>query len=127
MDHDSILICEDDPVQAKILTAGAARRNLTIYGPCETEEDALAAAQVAPICGALLDVSLIGGTVHEIARILKDRDLPFAFITAYGPGTDQVLRAFPENLVIPKPITLDTLDLILDRLLEGSPLKKAVG
>lgn len=126
MDHDSILICEDDPVQARILTAGAARRGLTIYGPCETEEDALAAAQSAPICAALLDVSLIGGTVQEIARILKGRDLPFAFITAYGPGTGQVLRNFPESLVIPKPISIETLDMILDRLLSDHPME-AVG
>ena len=126
MHHDSILICEDDPVQARILTAGAARRGLTIYGPCESPEEALAAAKTAPICGALLDISLIGGTVAQIARILEDRGLPFAFITAYGPETGSVIRSFADHLVIPKPIGIDTLDLILDRLLSPETARAAV-
>lgn len=125
MTNDSILICEDDPVQARILTAGAARRGLSIYGPCICSEDALAAAQRAPICGALLDVSLIGGTAARIASILKERELPFAFITAFGPETAPVLQAFPDHMVIPKPITIDTLDLILESLLEGRILETA--
>ncbi|NRA31287.1 MAG: hypothetical protein HRU11_13615 [Parvularculaceae bacterium] len=126
MTNDAILICEDDPVQARVLTAGAAKRGLTVYGPCPSAEEAIAAAKTAPIRGALLDVSLEGGTVARIAQALEDRGLPFAFITGYGPDTTHVLRAFNDHLAIPKPISMETLDMILDSVLDGVPLE-AVG
>lgn len=115
--NTSVLICEDDPIQAKVLAEGLMRRGLTVLGPCATPEEASEIAERHEISAALLDVSLEGGTCAEAAATLARRGVPFAFITAYSSDTANTLRCFSDHLVVPKPVAPDLLDQIIDTLL----------
>ncbi|MCQ8184312.1 response regulator [Parvularcula maris] len=114
---DHILICEDDPVQGKLLEELLRAKGYGCVGPCMTASDAVSAARDAPVRAALLDVALDGGSSKEAASILKERGIPFAFITAYGPGTASTMAAYSDELIVPKPVSPDVLGDIIDTLI----------
>ena len=64
---------------------------------------------------ALLDVNLAGELVFPVARILRDRKIPFLFSTGYGgPPLEQEFREAP---AIGKPFSIDQLSEKLRTLL----------
>lgn len=113
----SILVCEDDPVQARLLQELLEAKGFACVGPCVSPRQAEEAAQTAPVCAALLDVGLEGGSSRKAASILKDRGIPFAFITAYGPGTSATIANHSSELIVPKPVSPDLLMDILENLI----------
>lgn len=64
---------------------------------------------------AVLDVNLAGEFVFPVARILRDRRIPFLFSTGYGgPPLEEEFRQIP---TIGKPFSVDQLDEKLRTLL----------
>ncbi len=118
--NEAVLICEDDPVQGRVLEDYLTKKGWTVLGPFATPEEGAAAARSADLCAAILDVALDGGSAAETASVLIERDVPFAFVTAFGPATAATLGTFSDRLVIPKPITPELLDQIMDSLLGGN-------
>ncbi|GGY40124.1 response regulator [Parvularcula lutaonensis] len=118
----AVLVCEDDPIQAKVLAEGLMRRGMTVIGPCATPEDAKAQAERHEVSAALLDVSLEGGSCADAASVLAGRGVPFAFITGYSTDAASTLRKFSDHLVVPKPIPPDLLDQIIDTLIPPAAL-----
>ena len=116
-----VLILEDEPMTALMVQKAVTERGFAVAGPFARQEDALEALDALggrPVTAALLDVSLRGGaTSAPVADVLAQRDIPFAFVTGYGPETGVVASAFPDRLVIPKPVDQATVGLILDELL----------
>jgi DNA-binding response OmpR family regulator len=112
-----ILVCEDDPVQGKLLEQLLKARGYACVGPFSNCEEAAEAARTEPIRAALLDVSLEDGPSKEAARVLKKRGIPFAFITGYGPGTSATIGAFSSELIVPKPVCPEVLVDIMDTLI----------
>lgn len=64
---------------------------------------------------AILDVNIAGQFVFPVARILKDRRIPFLFSTGYGepPLEDE----FKDALAVAKPFSADQLEEKLRTLL----------
>lgn len=124
--RSAVLICEDDPVQGRVLQANLQQRGWAVIGPCPTPEESVRRAREEDLCAAILDVALDGGSAAETASILIERGIPFAFVTAYGPATAATLGTFSDRLVVPKPITPDLLDQIMASLLgDGGELAVA--
>lgn len=64
---------------------------------------------------AVLDVNLAGEFVFPVARILRERRIPFLFSTGYGgPPLEEEFRQAP---TIGKPFSVDQLDEKLRTLL----------
>jgi CheY-like chemotaxis protein len=64
---------------------------------------------------ALLDINLGGEFVFPVARILRDRKIPFLFSTGYGgPSLNEEFRDAP---AIGKPFSIDQLNEKLRTLL----------
>lgn len=124
-DVRTVLICEDDPVQARLVRDGLTHNGWYVVGPCATPEEGERMAQEPSLCAALLDVELEGGSSIGVAKILIERGIPFAFVTSHGPTTAATLRSFSDRLVVPKPVTSDLLHEILQSLL-GQPTRPAV-
>lgn len=85
-----------------------------IVGPAASATEAVRAAETEVFDFALLDVNLGDGeTSFPAAEILRQRGVPFAFVTGYGEqGVRPDLRDAP---VLSKPID----PVRLTRLIEG--------
>ena len=117
----AILILEDEPMTAMLVQRAVAERGFAVCGPFAKGEAALGAVAAGGVAAALLDVSLEdGATSAPVAQALAAAGVPFAFVTGYGPETGAVASAFPDRLVIPKPVDPDTVGMILDELV-GPP------
>jgi ActR/RegA family two-component response regulator len=113
----TILVVEDEPVTAMMLVRAVQAGGLNVEGPHADAARAEAAARRGGLRAALLDVSLGGdSTSAAVAGVLDEAGVPFAFVTGYGPETAPTVRAYPDRLVIPKPVDSETLQLILDEL-----------
>ena len=105
---------------AMLVQRAVAARGYAVVGPYACDESALGALSAGGVTAALLDVSLKdGATSAPVAAALSEAGVPFAFVTGYGPETGAVASAFPDRLVIPKPVDVETVGMILDELVGG--------
>ena len=65
---------------------------------------------------AIVDLKLHGQETFEVARILTERNIPFAFFTGYAADS---LREYASQSVLPKPFGEADLKGILDHLLRS--------
>ena len=116
----TILIVEDEPMTAMLVQKAVAAKGYAVAGPFDAHEAAIGAVAAGGVTAALLDVSLRdGATSAPVAAALDAAGVPFAFVTGYGPETGAVASAFPDRLVIPKPVDVETVGMILDELVGG--------
>jgi CheY-like chemotaxis protein len=80
-----VLVVEDDASIRIHLHALVERLGGAVVGPAADLAAALRLAGDAAIDAALLDVNLGGGDVsYPVARLLRTRGIPFAFVTSYS-------------------------------------------
>jgi CheY-like chemotaxis protein len=80
-----ILVLEDEPLIAMMLQGWLEEIDCETIGPAHTVQSALDLLQGARPDGALLDVSLQHGEkCYPVASDLRDRRVPFAFLTGYA-------------------------------------------
>ena len=108
-----VLLVEDDGLVSLFLEDFLADLGCTVVGPADTAHAAEALASDQGIDFAILDVNIVGGTSFRTAEILRDRRLPFMFLTAYGAeGVREDFRGAP---VMDKPIRVGDLERFLRR------------
>jgi DNA-binding LytR/AlgR family response regulator len=108
----SVLVAEDSPTQAKLLSACLLQLGLPLVGPAATAPEALALCATTWPALAIIDLSLAAG--HDgvaLAQKLRERGpLPLIFISATD---DTVLlaraRALQPLAILPKPFTITSL------------------
>ena len=68
---------------------------------------------------SLLNVSALKSpmTVDEIAAALAAKNVPFLFVTGYGPGS--LPKAFAETAMLPKPFSQEQLIATVASLVEA--------
>ncbi|MCM8557581.1 response regulator [Sphingomicrobium sediminis] len=120
-DTHRIFIVEDEVVVAFEMTDMLEDLGFEVVGPSVHVEDAKRLADEAKIDAAFLDVNMgAGKTSKPVAEILRDRDIPFVFITAYS--ADQISFKTSDEKVLSKPVTssqvLSTLRKVLPDLEE---------
>ncbi|GBR11940.1 GAF domain-containing protein [Acetobacter oeni] len=110
--EDQILIAME--IEDVLLDQGAG--DVFVCGSCR-EASGYLLAHCPDV--ALLDVSLGDETSFEIARMLRERHVPFLFATGY---TDRsvIPEAFEDIPVILKPYQMDRMTAALSRLIRGS-------
>ena len=97
-----------------------------IVGPSVRLTDAEERARTEQIDAAFLDVNLGGGdTSKPVAQILRDRGIPFVFITAYD--RDEITFILPDERVVRKPITGGKLHETLRSVLPGLETQSEAG
>ncbi|HEY3778684.1 MAG TPA: response regulator [Rhizomicrobium sp.] len=112
-----ILIVEDEPLVAMMLTGFLDQLDCTALGPCATPFDALSFLKENAIDAAILDVNLGGETVYPVADALHRVRVPFAFLTGYGG--ESIEPRFADTARLEKPVGFDALAAIV-RLLRDS-------
>ncbi len=114
----SVLIVEDDYYMAADSAAALRGAGATVLGPCPREEDTRRLLEHATPTAAVVDLNLGGGgPKFEIARLLRERGVPFVFLTGYDP------EVIPDELAdvvrLQQPIPLRELVDAIARLGEA--------
>ncbi len=114
MPETSILLIEDDPAISMIVEEMMMDLGMGTVITAGRLPAALEAAANGGFDCAIVDLKLHGQDTFEVARILRQRNIPFAFFTGYA--TDS-LREYASQPVLPKPFAEADLKGILDHLL----------
>ena len=103
-----VLIVEDEYFLADDLRQILAELGMEILGPVPNLRDGLRVIETAAhIDCAVLDVNLRGESVFAISAALRDRNIPFLFVTGYGGAQIPVeYRSAPR---LEKPLEPDAL------------------
>ncbi len=83
----------------------------TIVGPCNSVDEAFAAARRGGFDVALLDVNLRGEKIYPVAEYLAERNVPFMLLTGYG--SDAIPAGRPHWQACSKPFTARGLAAML--------------
>jgi CheY-like chemotaxis protein len=102
-----ILVIEDEPLVALDMISNLQRAKAQVAGPASTAKEALEIIASTPLDGALLDGNLHGLPVDSIATALTIKNIPFVFVTGYGP--ESLPRGFGAVKILGKPFTGDQL------------------
>jgi CheY-like chemotaxis protein len=113
-----ILVVEDDYLLATELKHDIEKLNGEVVGPVGRRAQALALARTEPLDGALLDINLNNGDTLEVAEALRERGVPFAFVTGYRDRELPAALAGAPRLVKPvqQHLLKETLDGFAARL-----------
>lgn len=101
---ERIFVVEDEVVVAFEMTDVLEDLGFEVVGPSVHLDDAKKKARDGDIDVAFLDVNLGSGkTSKPVVDILKERGIPYVFITAYD--ADQVSFVGPDDRVVRKPVS----------------------
>ena len=96
-----VLVVEDDPDQAQEMVSVIERHGGDILGPSDLE-GAFLALQRAEMDAAVLDVRLAAEDVYPLADLLRERAIPFFFVTGFE--RDVLPKRFRKEQMIQKPV-----------------------
>ena len=103
-----IFIVDDEALIAFEMAGAMEDCGFEVVGPSIHLKAALDMAEQEDIDVACLDVNLGSGKTSEpIARVLKERNIPYVYITAYD--ADQISFVEPDDTVINKPVSITDL------------------
>lgn len=120
LDGIRILIVEDDFLLLLDLEMTLADAGAEITDRCRSIPEAVAAARVAEVDVAILDVRLGGQIITPVAEELAKRRVPFLFYTGQTE-TDPLLSAWRGNRVVSKPVSARVLVAAVKGLLKVEP------
>src|SRR6516165_6372885 len=113
-DDKRVLLGEDEPLVSMMLADMLSAFGHKVDGPYSRFSDAILAAKRNNLQAGILDVNLGGEKTYAVADILRDRKIPFAFVTGYGP--DSIVSAFSHAPVLQKPIEAAKLHALLQEI-----------
>lgn len=85
-----------------------------VVGPAQSLDKATSLARTADMDGALVDGNLAGRTVDDVAQALRERGIPFAFVTGYG--RDTLPGGCDAAPIVEKPFTEEQVIAALERM-----------
>ncbi|MBC8049863.1 MAG: GAF domain-containing protein [Chitinophagales bacterium] len=117
-----ILLVEDSYLVVIGLERICENQGWEIVGPATRLGPAMLLAQNEVFEAALIDVNLDGEMSWEVAAILRDRGIPFAFTTGYD-GASILPKHLAGAPVISKPYAEIEVENVIRRLIAGSASK----
>lgn len=112
-----ILIVEDNYLIAEEVRDLVRRFGYSVAGAAPSVADGLEILEGEQIDGAVLDIDLGGHTSFRLCRALKDRGIPFAFLSGYSARNSTVPSEFSANLYLDKPVDPRQFKLALNAML----------
>jgi DNA-binding NarL/FixJ family response regulator len=98
-----ILIVEDNFLVGESLAQLMADHGFVVVGPVDTPDGALRQIELGKPDCVLLDIGLRKGSGLDLARDLRERGVPFVFVTGYSH--DEMSAEFQQARYIGKPMT----------------------
>ena len=122
-----ILVVEDNYLLAEVVCDFVAECGMEPVGPAAGLETGLVYARETPIDGAILDINLDGRFCFPICEVLRERGIPFAFLTGYS-NLSLVPQEFRHVPLIAKPFEPSEMKSAIEGMLGGhspGPLARA--
>jgi PAS domain S-box-containing protein len=116
-----VLLVEDEALVGIMVQECLTECGFQAIGPICTISDAMKVARNGNFDAALLDINLGDGLIYQVADILAERRVPFAFVTGYD--ADSVDSRFRDVPVLQKPVERETLQ----KLFASAPRQIAAG
>lgn len=113
-----VLIVEDEFMVALTLQDIAEHCGCGVVGPYRNLQRAWDTARGTALDAALLDVRIDGGSVFPVAKVLRERKVPFAFVTANASLL--TMKLYEDAPVIAKPFDDRAVERILQDLLSAN-------
>ena len=98
-----ILVVEDNFLIAEELRDLLSRRGCEVVGPASRVGQGLDLASHNDLSGAVLDINLGEEDCFPIAAALRERHVPFFFLTGYGDRAS-IPAPYAEVPMLPKPV-----------------------
>jgi CheY-like chemotaxis protein len=109
-----VLLVEDESLIAMLLEDMLADLGCDVAAIASELAEAVALARTETIDLAIIDINLGGVAAYPVAQALRERGIPFAFVTGYGAAdSDPAHRDVP---VLQKPFRGEHLESIVQRL-----------
>ncbi|MDV2984364.1 UNVERIFIED_CONTAM: PAS domain-containing protein [Methylobacteriaceae bacterium AG10] len=113
-----VLVVEDDYYLATDTARALLSAGAEVIGPCPTEEAARDALEDGAPEAALVDINLGSGPSFTLAALLRERGVPFVFITGYDEGV--IPPDFADVERLQKPVELRrVVHFLAETLLAG--------
>jgi CheY-like chemotaxis protein len=108
-----VLVADDEVMVAMLLKGMLTALDAEVVGPVNSTETALRAIEEEALDAATLDVNMRGSRIYKAAAALRQRGIPFIFVTGYGDLSDcpESLRDVPR---LTKPFRLKDLAAALE-------------
>jgi DNA-binding response OmpR family regulator len=81
-----VLVVEDEYLVAAMIEEILESAGCIVMGPIPRLREALDAVDHDDYDAAVLDVNLAGERINPVADALSERNVPFLFVTGYGPN-----------------------------------------
>ena len=98
----AVLLLEDEPLVALLIKESVEEMGYEVLGPFDKIADALSFAVKEEFLTAILDINLHGELVFPVADLLSKRDIPYLFVTGYGP--ERIDKRYMPFAILQKPI-----------------------
>lgn len=108
---NAVLVVEDEIIVGMDLAVSLEDAGFAVLGPFASCDAALEALEGPDALSAgVLDINLGDGvTSAPIAETLRERGVPFVFLSGYTAGRNAIFEQFPEAPRISKPCLPETL------------------
>lgn len=107
-----VLIVEDETLVSMLIEDMVCDCGGQVVGPAATFNRAAALATEADLDLAILDVNMAGLVIYPVADILRQRGIPFIFVTGYDPSI--VPAPYRHVPVLLKPFSYETFSETFD-------------
>lgn len=97
------LVVEDEPMIVLIIEEILDSLGFAVVGPASELDDAVRLAREESFHAAILDVTICGGEVFPVAKILQERGIPFILTTGHNKSV--VPGPFRDCKCLRKPYT----------------------
>jgi DNA-binding response OmpR family regulator len=114
-----VIIVEDEPLLSMELESLLTAHGCKIAGTAGTLEKAKVLVERTDCDVALLDLTLGGQPVIEVAAKLTQRNVPFAFVSGYG--REVLPEGFKDALLLTKPVHIGNLIAAIEQLTYKAP------
>lgn len=115
LNHERILILEEQPSIGRLVVDMLDAMNGQAIGPAERLPEALALLAENEVDAAILDVKVEGQPSSPVADELIRRGIPFAFASANS--VEELARDYPGIPILTKPFSSEHLEHVLEDLL----------
>jgi CheY-like chemotaxis protein len=113
-----VLVVEDEYLIRMLLEDMLADLGYAVAAAVGTITEARELATNGDFSAAILDVNLDGEEIFPVADILKERGLPFVFVTGYGERS--LPEPYRDRPALQKPFQADQLGAALGGLLAAA-------